>query len=53
MNWIKLKCIQRQEFVLVGYTESKGQSGGIGALVLGVYDEAEPPALCGPGRYRV
>jgi bifunctional non-homologous end joining protein LigD len=40
INWIKLKCIQRQEFVLLGYTESKGQSGGIGALLLGVYDPA-------------
>ena len=39
MNWIKLKCIKRQEFVVVGYTESKGQSGGIGALLLGVYDD--------------
>ena len=34
-----LKCIKRQEFVVVGYTESKGQSGGIGALLLGVYDD--------------
>jgi bifunctional non-homologous end joining protein LigD len=40
INWIKLKCIQRQEFVLLGYTESKGKSGGIGALLLGVYDLA-------------
>lgn len=40
MNWIKLKCIQRQEFILLGYTESKGQGGGIGALLLGVYDQA-------------
>jgi bifunctional non-homologous end joining protein LigD len=40
LNWIKLKCIQRQEFVVVGYTESKGQGRGIGALLLGVYDAA-------------
>ncbi|HWQ88751.1 MAG TPA: DNA ligase D [Desulfitobacteriaceae bacterium] len=39
-NWIKVKCLKRQEFVLVGYTESKGQSGGVGALLLGVYDDA-------------
>jgi bifunctional non-homologous end joining protein LigD len=38
-NWIKLKCIKRQEFVVVGYTESKGQRE-IGALLLGVYDNA-------------
>ena len=39
-NWIKLKCTQRQEFVVVGYTESQGRGGDIGALLLGVYDEA-------------
>ncbi|MCX5780042.1 MAG: DNA ligase D [Firmicutes bacterium] len=40
LNWIKLKCIQRQEFVVVGYTESKAASRGVGALLLGVYDDA-------------
>lgn len=40
LNWIKLKCIQRQEFVVVGYTESKA-GRGIGALLLGVYDDAQ------------
>ena len=39
-SWIKLKCSQRQEFVVVGYTESQGRSGGLGAMLLGVYDEA-------------
>ena len=39
-NWIKLKCTQRQEFVVVGYTESKARDGGIGALLLAVYDDA-------------
>ncbi|MBP2639656.1 MAG: ligD [Firmicutes bacterium] len=38
-NWIKLKCVQRQEFVVVGYTEARGKSEGIGALLLGFYDE--------------
>jgi bifunctional non-homologous end joining protein LigD len=38
-KWIKLKCVKRQEFVVVGYTESKGQRE-IGALLLGVYDNA-------------
>ena len=40
LSWIKLKCSQRQEFVVVGYTESKGPGRNIGALLLGVYDEA-------------
>lgn len=39
-NWIKLKCRKRQEFVVLGYTESKGQDRGIGALLLGYYDRA-------------
>ncbi|NTW70977.1 MAG: DNA ligase D [Eubacteriaceae bacterium] len=39
LNWIKLKCSQSQEFVVVGYTENKGQRGGIGALLLGVNDD--------------
>jgi bifunctional non-homologous end joining protein LigD len=38
-KWIKLKCTQRQEFIVVGYTESQGRGGGIGALLLGVYDD--------------
>ena len=39
-SWIKLKCTQRQEFVVVGYTVSQGRNGGVGALLLGVYDDA-------------
>ncbi|MBE3088493.1 MAG: DNA ligase D [Chloroflexi bacterium] len=39
-NWIKLKCTQRQEFVVVGYTEPQGTRTGIGALLLGTHDQA-------------
>lgn len=39
-DWIKLKCTQRQEFVVAGYTAPKGGRIGIGALVLGVHDAA-------------
>ena len=38
-RWIKLKCTQRQEFVIGGYTDPKGSRLGLGALLLGVYDE--------------
>ncbi|UFH50986.1 DNA ligase D [Pseudomonas sp. KNUC1026] len=38
-NWIKLKCQQRQEFVVVGYTEPKGSRTGFGALLLGLHEE--------------
>jgi len=37
-NWIKLKCAQRQEFVIGGFTEPQGSRIGIGSLLLGVYD---------------
>jgi bifunctional non-homologous end joining protein LigD len=39
-SWIKLKCMQRQEFVLAGYTESTGRNRSIRALVLGINDDA-------------
>lgn len=33
-DWLKVKCLQRQEFVIVGYTEGKGSRSGFGALIL-------------------
>jgi bifunctional non-homologous end joining protein LigD len=38
-DWIKLKCSQRQEFVIGGYTDPKGSRIGIGSLLLGVHDD--------------
>jgi bifunctional non-homologous end joining protein LigD len=38
-SWIKLKCQQRQEFVIVGFTEPKGARNGLGALLLAVHDD--------------
>ncbi|MCE1117734.1 MULTISPECIES: DNA ligase D [Pseudomonas] len=37
-DWIKLKCKQRQEFVIVGYTDPKGSRNGFGALLLALHD---------------
>ncbi|HYF59805.1 MAG TPA: non-homologous end-joining DNA ligase, partial [Burkholderiaceae bacterium] len=37
-TWIKLKCTQRQEFVVGGFTELRNGREGIGALLLGVHD---------------
>ncbi|WP_263141387.1 DNA ligase D [Pseudomonas sp. RIT-PI-AD] len=37
-DWIKLKCKQRQEFVIVGYSEPKGSRTSFGALLLGLHD---------------
>ena len=37
-DWIKLKCAQRQEFVIGGYTTPRGTRSDFGALLLGVHD---------------
>ncbi|RZI94107.1 MAG: DNA ligase D, partial [Variovorax sp.] len=38
-DWIKLKCSQRQEFVIGGWTDPQGARVGLGSLLLGVHDE--------------
>jgi len=40
-NWLKTKCIKRQEFVIAGYTPSKKGFPGFGSLILGVYDQGK------------
>lgn len=37
-DWIKLKCEQRQEFVIGGYTLSAKKTSGVSSLLLGVYE---------------
>ena len=37
-DWLKLKCVESQEFVVVGWTDPAGKRTGFGALLLGVYD---------------
>ncbi|HEY8026736.1 MAG TPA: DNA ligase D, partial [Burkholderiaceae bacterium] len=38
-SWIKLKCGQRQEFVIGGYTDPQGTRSGLGSLLLGIHDD--------------
>jgi bifunctional non-homologous end joining protein LigD len=38
-DWIKIKTQLRQEFVVAGYTEPQGSRTGLGALLLGVYND--------------
>jgi bifunctional non-homologous end joining protein LigD len=38
-DWLKIKCMQRQEFVIGGFTEPAGARIGLGALLLGVYEQ--------------
>lgn len=40
-DWLKIKCVQRQEFVIVGYTDPAGSRKGLGALLLGVHEDGE------------
>jgi bifunctional non-homologous end joining protein LigD len=44
-EWVKVKCQKRQELVIVGFTPPKGKRKGIGALLLGVKDEARGKGL--------
>jgi bifunctional non-homologous end joining protein LigD len=37
-DWLKSKCIQVDEFVIVGYLVSSASASAIGALVVGYYD---------------
>ena len=36
-DWLKFKCIARQEFVIGGYTDPQGSRSGFGALLIGYY----------------
>ncbi len=38
-SWVKIKCKNRQEFIIVGFTDPKGARSGFGALLLGLHDE--------------
>jgi bifunctional non-homologous end joining protein LigD len=40
-DWLKIKCANRQEFVVTGYAPSTVDSSAIGALILGYYDDGE------------
>ncbi len=37
-SWLKIKCDRRQEFVVGGFTKPANGTEGVGALLLGVYD---------------
>jgi bifunctional non-homologous end joining protein LigD len=37
-DWLKFKCIHRQEFVIGGYTDPHGERVGFGALLIGYYE---------------
>jgi bifunctional non-homologous end joining protein LigD len=40
-EWLKVKCLKRQEFVIVGYTDPEGSRAGFGALLLAVHEDGD------------
>jgi bifunctional non-homologous end joining protein LigD len=37
-DWLKVKCVKREEFVIGGYTEPAGHRSSLGALLVGYHD---------------
>ena len=40
-EWLKIKIVDEQEFVIGGFTEPQGERDYFGALVLGVYEDGK------------
>jgi bifunctional non-homologous end joining protein LigD len=38
-DWLKVKCLRRQEFVIAGWSEPTGSRDSLGSLVLAVHDD--------------
>lgn len=38
-DWLKFKCVNRQELVIGGYTDPQGSRQGFGALLVGYYED--------------
>jgi bifunctional non-homologous end joining protein LigD len=38
-DWLKTKCVLRQEFVIGGFTDPEGMRAGLGALLIGYYED--------------
>ena len=51
-DWLKLKCVLEQEFVIGGYTEPAGSRTDFGALLVGYYD-GWPAQVRRKGRHRL
>lgn len=40
-DWVKVKCLKRQEFVIAGFTDPKGGRRYFGSLLLGYYKDGK------------
>lgn len=38
-DWLKFKCSKSQEFVVAGFTDPEGERVGLGAILIGYYDD--------------
>jgi bifunctional non-homologous end joining protein LigD len=41
LDWLKVKCLKREEFVIGGFTKPSGSRSHFGALLLGYYDHGK------------
>ncbi|MGH2636412.1 MAG: non-homologous end-joining DNA ligase [Actinomycetota bacterium] len=40
-DWLKFKCVNEQEFVVLGWTDPRGSRSGLGALLVGYHEDGE------------
>lgn len=40
LDWLKTKCVSREEFVIGGFTEPAGSRKGLGSLLVGYYTQS-------------
>ncbi|MGH2686867.1 MAG: non-homologous end-joining DNA ligase [Actinomycetota bacterium] len=40
-DWLKLKCVNEQEFIVLGWTDPHGARSGLGALLVGYYEDGD------------
>lgn len=40
-SWLKIKCVQRQEFVIIGWSESDKKGRGFRSLLLGLHQDGK------------
>ena len=50
--WLKVKCLNREEFVVVGWTDPEGARPWLGALLLALLRPGWKAGLCRPRRHR-
>jgi bifunctional non-homologous end joining protein LigD len=50
--WVKVKCLHRDEFVVVGWTDPEGSRPWLGALLLAYYDPDGRLVYGRPRRHR-